>query len=340
MTFETASSAPWTWSCASCTTTCAIVAPNLLIAPPATACSGTVQLAVSTAAIGIGDGPGNYANSASCTWVVSASGPITVTFSELNTEANYDFVKLYDGTSSSAPLLGSYSGTAVPGPVSTAGSAITIAFTSDNSGVKTGFAAKLTAASVDTDDTASKLVGTVPAALGDLWCIGRITSMCARSRRAFPFSAARRECGFLQGFERAKLHRPVARRHHAAAPTLVDVRPRRHVVGAARRAKAVPPQPRAEACSPEQHAAASTTTASLTPLSPLRSRRSTPSCTPMRASVRPVEPLHGVRSAWCRRNVARNALTGRFPAFVSSMPSIANLYVAHAQSVSVPPPLH
>jgi hypothetical protein len=28
------------------------------------------------------------------------------------------------------------------------------------------------------------LVGTVPAALGDLWCIGRITRMCARPRRA------------------------------------------------------------------------------------------------------------------------------------------------------------
>jgi hypothetical protein len=228
----------------------------LIAALPATACSGTVQLAVSTAAIGIGDGPGDYAESASCTWVVSASGPITVTFSELNTEANYDFVNLYDGTSSSAPLLGSYSGTAVPGPVSSTGGAITIVFTSDSSGVKTGFAAKLTTASVD---TASKLVGTVPAALGDLWCIGRITSMCARSRRAVPFCAeqkkifcsARRECGFLQGFERAKLHRPVARRHHAAAPTLVDVRPRRLVVGTARLAQAVPHRPRAEACSHE-----------------------------------------------------------------------------------------
>jgi hypothetical protein len=219
VTFETASGATWTWSCASCATTCAIVAPNLLIAPPATACSGTVQLAVSTAAIGIGDGPGDYANSASCTWVVSASGPITVTFSELNTEVVYDFVKLYDGTSSSAPLLGSYSGTALPRPVTSTGGAITAVFTSDLSAVKTGFTARVTSASID---AASKLVGTVPAAIGDLWCIGRITSMCVRSRRAF--AAARRECRFMQGFERAKRERPAARRHHAAAPTLVDVR--------------------------------------------------------------------------------------------------------------------
>jgi hypothetical protein len=78
---------------------------------------------------------------------------------------------------------------------------------------------------------------------------------------------------------------------------------------------------------------------SLIPLSPLRTRRNTPFCTLMRAPVCPIVPLHGVRSAWCRRNVAQNALTGRFPAFVSSMPSIANLYVAHARSFYVPPPL-
>ena len=81
------------------TTTCTIAAPNHLFGnPPSTACFGTVQLALFTAAIGIGDGPGDYANFASCTWVVSASSLITVTFSELSTEAGYDFVKLYDGT--------------------------------------------------------------------------------------------------------------------------------------------------------------------------------------------------------------------------------------------------
>jgi hypothetical protein len=200
VTFETASGAPWTWSCASCTTTCAIVAPNLLIAPPATECSGTVQFAVSTAAIGIGDGPYNYANSASCTWVVSASGPITVTFSEFSTEADYDFVKLYDGTSSSAPLLGSFSGTAVPAPVTSTGGAITAVFTSGaymsgRINVRTGFAATVALASIG---AAPLLVGTVPAAIGDLWCIGRIASMCARSCRAFASYVARRECGFLQ----------------------------------------------------------------------------------------------------------------------------------------------
>jgi hypothetical protein len=180
--FETASGVPWTWSCTSCTTTCAIAAPNLFVAPPATACSGTVQLAVSTAPIGIGDGPGNYAVSLSCAWIVLASGPITVSFSEFRTEANVDYVKLYDGTASSAPLLGSFAGTAVPGPVTSTGGALTVVFTSAHSslGVSTGFAATLASASSDSAAAEMKLIGTVPAALGDLRCIGRITRMCAR----------------------------------------------------------------------------------------------------------------------------------------------------------------
>jgi hypothetical protein len=45
-----------------------------------------------------------------------------------------------------------------------------------------------------------------------------------------------------------------------------------------------------------------------------------------------VVALHKILKVGCCRNVARNSLTGRFPAFVSSMPSIAYLYVGHARS--------
>jgi hypothetical protein len=83
------------------------------------------------------------------------------------------------------------------------------------------------AGSASSASTPSILVGTVPAALGDLWCIGRIKSMCVRSRRAFLAAHRRCQCAFVQQPERAKPHRPVARRHHAAAHPLIDVRPRR-----------------------------------------------------------------------------------------------------------------
>ena len=182
VTFATVSGTPWSWSCASCTTTaCAIVAPNR---PPARTCSGTVRLELSTFAIGIGDGPGDYADFAICEWVVLASGPIKVRFSAFNTETNLDFVELYDGTTSSAPRLGRYSGSAVPAAVTSTGGAITVVFTATSMsyrGASGGFAATLSPASFEAE---TKLVGTVPAALGDLRCIGRITRLCARSCHA------------------------------------------------------------------------------------------------------------------------------------------------------------
>jgi hypothetical protein len=179
--FWTSSGVPWTWSCASCATTgCSIVAPNKQpAAPPSAGCIGTVRLALSTSPLGIGDGPRSYADNADCTWLISASGPITVRFGEFSTEPGYDFVKLYDGASLSAPLLQNFSGAAVPSAVTSTGGSLTIRFTSDGStvGVNTsaGFTATLTSASVD---AALRLVGTVPATLGDLRCVGSVTSMC------------------------------------------------------------------------------------------------------------------------------------------------------------------
>ena len=86
--------------------------------------------------------------------------------------------------------------------------------------------------------------------------------------------------------------------------------------------KLSPPQPLAKACSLRRWVGYHRV-----PM--LRSRRSTALA---HASVSVVPPPIIFR-VWCRRNVARNALTGRFPAFVFSMPSIANLYVAHARAV-------
>jgi hypothetical protein len=124
---------------------------------------------------------------------VSASGPITVRFSEFSLEDGYDFVRVYDGTSTSAAALGScgYSGTAVPAAVTSTGGAITVVFTSDSADSNVlltsgqalsnvGFAATLTLGSIDAP---RKLVSAMPAALGDLRCIGSITHMCVRSRQ-------------------------------------------------------------------------------------------------------------------------------------------------------------
>ena len=114
VSFRMISGTPWTWSCTSCntTTSCATVAPNIISSgPPAQACSGTVQLiTLSSSARGIGDGPGACAIGLSCPWAVNASGPITLRFNELQTAYLAHYITLYDGASTSDPLLSRFTG--------------------------------------------------------------------------------------------------------------------------------------------------------------------------------------------------------------------------------------
>lgn len=163
---------------------CAIVAPNIAAAAaPASRCSGTVVFTLNTSALGIGDGPGYYTGSMRCIWVVSASGPITIRFSEFITESDADYVNLYDGVSVDAPPLGSLSGLGgsssgeLPAAITSTGGALTVTFNSDQTGCNPGFSATLSSASTN---AAWRLVSTVPASLGELLCVGRITRMCVR----------------------------------------------------------------------------------------------------------------------------------------------------------------
>ena len=90
----------------------------------------------------------NYGNSLDYTMTFnpgSDGAKIKVVFSEFYTEANYDFLYIYDGTSTSATLIGQYSGTTSPGTVTAtnANGALTFRFTSDYSLNKTGWAASV-----------------------------------------------------------------------------------------------------------------------------------------------------------------------------------------------------
>ena len=186
---------------------CSIVAPtNQFATPPASACSGTVRIALSTSPHGIGDGPGDYPTSASCVWEVSARESITIRFSEFLTGIN-DFVELFDGASTSARPLGLFSGSALPSAVTSTGGALTVRFLSQPFTSDVGFSATLTLASVD---AAKTLVGTVPAMLGDLRCIGNVTSMFVRSSHtvAALSTRPRSKYALLQGSERPEFHRP------------------------------------------------------------------------------------------------------------------------------------
>ena len=88
----------------------------------------------------------DYRNSMTCDKLIqpSGGGTISLIFTAFNTEANYDFVRVYNGSTTSAPLLGTFSGSSLP-PVLTANSgSMLIRFTTDGSVVAAGWSANYT----------------------------------------------------------------------------------------------------------------------------------------------------------------------------------------------------
>lgn len=115
-----------------------------------TTCSGQQTLTAASGTVTDGSGSNDYANNLDCKWLIkpTGAGTVTLTFSAFNTETNYDFVKVYDGETTSATLLGSFSGTAMPQQLTATSGKMLIHFTSDGSTVKAGWSANYTSAAV------------------------------------------------------------------------------------------------------------------------------------------------------------------------------------------------
>ncbi|MBM3403545.1 MAG: PKD domain-containing protein [Bacteroidetes bacterium] len=95
-----------------------------------------------------GGSSGNYLNNESYTetfYPATSGNSIRFTFNTFNTESGYDFLRIYNGINTSAPLIGSYSGTTSPGVVtaSNGSGALTFYWTSDGSVVSSGWSASI-----------------------------------------------------------------------------------------------------------------------------------------------------------------------------------------------------
>lgn len=87
-------------------------------------------------------GEGPYPNGVNSTMVINppSNAVVTLTFPEFSLESGYDFLTLYDGEDTSAPILGSYDGTSLQGQsIESSGGAITLVFTTDGSVTFPGF---------------------------------------------------------------------------------------------------------------------------------------------------------------------------------------------------------
>lgn len=89
-------------------------------------------------------GPGrNYYDNESYVYTIAPTGAnkVRLTFSQMDLETGYDSLYLYDGSNTTAPLLGAFSGTVIPGIINSSGPSITVKFKSDGATVKGGFKA-------------------------------------------------------------------------------------------------------------------------------------------------------------------------------------------------------
>ena len=88
----------------------------------------------------------NYANNLNYTmtfYPATEGAMLSVAFTQFNTESNYDYLYIYDGTSTSATQIGRYHGTNGPGTVTAtnAAGALTFRFTSDSGVNNSGWVA-------------------------------------------------------------------------------------------------------------------------------------------------------------------------------------------------------
>ena len=86
-----------------------------------------------------------YANSMSCSLMVTSAPGTTVSlvFTSFSTERDRDYLYIWGGLTTSATYIGSYSGTASPGTVTSPSNGLLLIFQSDHDDPSTGFTASV-----------------------------------------------------------------------------------------------------------------------------------------------------------------------------------------------------
>jgi hypothetical protein len=96
-----------------------------------------------------GSGPvNNYINNASCSWLIAPTDSvdhITLNFNLFDTESVNDFVTVYDGPTTSSPVLGVFSGNTLPSEIISTSDRMLVTFTTDGANSATGWQAQYVA---------------------------------------------------------------------------------------------------------------------------------------------------------------------------------------------------
>ncbi len=96
-------------------------------------CSGTTNLTANSGSFSDGSGTSLYQDTTHCSWLIQPANnqAVQLNFTSFNTELGFDLVRVYDGTTSSAPLLGAFSGNVIPSTLTSTGGAMLVEFTTD-----------------------------------------------------------------------------------------------------------------------------------------------------------------------------------------------------------------
>lgn len=127
-------------------------------------CSGLTTLTEPEGSLSDGSYGNDYQNNTSCQWLIQPSNnPVSIElkFMTFNTEINHDIVTVYQGSTTAAPLLGSYSGADIPALISCTGSSLLVEFTSNASVTKSGWSAGYESKYCFPENTISSAGGTV-----------------------------------------------------------------------------------------------------------------------------------------------------------------------------------
>jgi hypothetical protein len=102
--------------------------------PLAPFCVGTKLITAPHDTISDGSGKYFYQNKSTCSWNIQPPGAtvIFLNFIEFSLENGYDFLKIYDGANASAPLIGSFTGSALPPLIVSSGGQLHLRFTTDD----------------------------------------------------------------------------------------------------------------------------------------------------------------------------------------------------------------
>ena len=83
-----------------------------------------------------------YISNMDCRWTLTSNAVIELLFYVFATQSSADFVRVYDGDSTSAPLIGQFSGSSLPAPITSSSTKLYVRFTSDGFLQYRGFSAR------------------------------------------------------------------------------------------------------------------------------------------------------------------------------------------------------